>query len=39
MNIKTRLYVLTVLNVLVCVTVGTVGYIGIERLHPQYNTD
>ena len=37
MNIKTRLYVLTVLNILVCVTVGTVGYIGIERLHPQYN--
>jgi hypothetical protein len=35
MNIKTRLYVLTVLNVLVCVTVGTVGYMGIERLHPQ----
>lgn len=37
MNIKTRLYVLTVLNVLVCVTVGTVGYVGIERLHPQYH--
>ena len=37
MNIKTRLYVLTVLNVLVCVTVGTVGYIGIERLHPQHS--
>jgi methyl-accepting chemotaxis protein len=28
--------VLTVLNVLVCVAVGTVGYIGIERLHPQH---
>ena len=35
MNIKTRLYVLTVLNVVVCVTVGTVGYIGIERFHAQ----
>jgi methyl-accepting chemotaxis protein len=34
MNIRTRLYILTVLNVLVCVTVGTVGYMGIERLHP-----
>ncbi len=37
MNIKTRLYILTVLNVMVCVTVGVVGYIGIERLRPQYN--
>jgi uncharacterized phage infection (PIP) family protein YhgE len=36
MNIKTRLYVLTVLNVLICVTVGAIGYIGIERLHPQF---
>jgi nucleoside-triphosphatase THEP1 len=37
MNINTRLYVLTVLNILVCLTVGTVGYVGIERLHPHYN--
>jgi methyl-accepting chemotaxis protein len=37
MNIKTRLYILTVLNVVACVTVGMVGYFGIERLHPQYN--
>jgi len=37
MNIKTRLYVLTVLNVAVCVTIGTVGYIGIERLDPEDN--
>ncbi|MEN9845369.1 MAG: hypothetical protein RIS36_516 [Pseudomonadota bacterium] len=37
MNIKMRLYVLTVLNVLVCVTVGTVGYVGIDRLLPQHH--
>lgn len=35
MNIKTRLYFLTVLNVLVCLGIGVVGYFGIERLHPQ----
>jgi len=37
MNIKTRLYILTVLNVLVCITVGIASYVGIERLHPLYN--
>ncbi|MEY4669136.1 MAG: hypothetical protein RL518_1835 [Pseudomonadota bacterium] len=36
MNIKTRLYVLTVLNVVVCITIATVGYVGIQRLHPLY---
>lgn len=37
MNIKTRLYFLTILNVLICLGVGTVGYFGIERLHPQHS--
>ena len=37
MNIKTRLYFLTVLNVIICCSVGVIGYFGIERLHPQYN--
>lgn len=37
MNIKTRLYFLTVLNVFVCLGIGVVGYFGIERLHPQNN--
>lgn len=37
MNIKTRLYFLTVLNVFVCLGIGVVGYFGIERLHPQSN--
>lgn len=38
MNIKTRLYFLTVLNVIICCSVGVIGYLGIERLHPQYNS-
>lgn len=37
MNIKTRLYFLTTLNILICLGVGTVGYFGIERLHPQHS--
>ena len=38
MNIKTRLYFLTALNVIICSSVGVIGYLGIERLHPQYNS-
>ena len=40
MNIRYRLYLLTVLNVFVCLTIGLVGYAGIERLHPvRINND
>jgi methyl-accepting chemotaxis protein len=38
MNIKTRLYFLTALNIIICSSVGVIGYLGIERLHPQYNS-
>ena len=37
MNIKTRLYFLTTLNIFICLGVGAVGYFGIERLHPQHS--
>ena len=37
MNIKTRLYCLTILNVVICCGVGVIGYFGIERLHPQHS--
>lgn len=34
MNIRYRLYLLTALNIFVCLMIGLVGYAGIERLHP-----
>jgi methyl-accepting chemotaxis protein len=35
MNIKTRLYALTALNVGISLTLSLIGYFGIERLHPK----
>lgn len=35
MNIKTRLYALTALNVGISLTLTMLGYVGIERLHPN----
>lgn len=40
MNIRHQLYLLTGLNIVVCLTIGLVGYAGIERLHPvRINND
>ena len=38
MNIKTRFYFLTALNICICIGVGLVGYFGVERLDPQHTS-
>jgi methyl-accepting chemotaxis protein len=35
MDIRTRLHCLTALNIVISFGIGVVGYIGIERLHPE----
>ncbi len=35
MDIRTRLHCLTALNIAISLGIGVVGYLGIERLHPE----